>query len=127
MGSSGAGKTTLMDVIAGRKTVGRATGAITANGAPLDRRAFAARMGYVEQSDVHVPLQTVGEALRFAARLRLPAGFPAAERERLVVDVMGLVELDELEGQLVGTPGEQGSKTDRTGFLLRVPRHVVAM
>jgi len=105
MGSSGAGKSTLMDVIAGRKTVGRSTGTITANGRPLNRSAFASKMGYVEQSDLHVPLQTVGEALRFAARLRLPVEFPAREREALVVGVMGLVELDELEHALVGTPG----------------------
>lgn len=35
MGTSGAGKTTLMDVIACRKTVGRVTGRVTANGRPL--------------------------------------------------------------------------------------------
>ena len=34
MGASGAGKTTLMDVIAGRKTVGRMEGEILVNGKP---------------------------------------------------------------------------------------------
>jgi ABC-type multidrug transport system ATPase subunit len=106
MGSSGAGKTTMMDVIAGRKTVGRTTGAITINGRPKDPESFARLTGYVEQTDVHVPLQTVGEALRFAAALRLPAGFSSQEREELVRVVAGLVELGPLEGCLVGTPGE---------------------
>lgn len=62
-------------------------------------------MGYVEQADVHSPLTTVGEALRFAAALRLPAGAPAAVREGIVRRVMGLVELAPLEGRLVGMPG----------------------
>jgi ABC-type multidrug transport system ATPase subunit len=105
MGGSGAGKTTLMDVIAARKTVGRTSGALTANGAPLRRAALGRVMGYVEQADLHAPLATVGEALRLAARLRLPAGSSRAQREALVDGVMGLVELKELEGSLVGSPG----------------------
>ena len=113
MGSSGAGKTTLMDVIACRKTVGRVTGRITANGAPVAAKAFAPLMGYVEQSDVHAPLQTVGEALRFAARLRLPATTPARAREALVRDVMRLVELEPLDGALVGRPGVDGLSTEQ--------------
>lgn len=110
MGSSGAGKTTLMDVVAGRKTVGRIEGGITTNGRPKDARAFARVMGYVEQTDVHAPLATVGEALRFAAALRLPAAAAPAEREALVRQVVGLVELGPLEGALVGVPGERAAR-----------------
>jgi ABC-type multidrug transport system ATPase subunit len=49
MGGSGAGKTTLMDVIAGRKTVGRTTGDIFVNGKPKDQDTFSRMCGYVEQ------------------------------------------------------------------------------
>jgi ABC-type glutathione transport system ATPase component len=49
MGSSGAGKTTLMDVIAGRKTVGKITGDILVNGRPKDTQSFNHLTGYVEQ------------------------------------------------------------------------------
>lgn len=49
MGGSGAGKTTLMDVIAGRKTVGRITGEIFVNGKPKDQNSWSRMMGYVEQ------------------------------------------------------------------------------
>lgn len=41
MGGSGAGKTTLMDVIAGRKTVGRITGDILVNGRPKQQSSWA--------------------------------------------------------------------------------------
>lgn len=45
----GAGKTTLMDVIAGRKTVGRITGDIMVNGKPKEQATWARQVGYVEQ------------------------------------------------------------------------------
>ena len=41
------GKTTLMDCIAGRKTVGHITGNITVNGHPKDQRTWARVMGWV--------------------------------------------------------------------------------
>jgi hypothetical protein len=46
-------QTTLMDVIAGRKTVGEITGDILVNGHPKDQRTWARVVGYVEQSDIH--------------------------------------------------------------------------
>lgn len=50
----------------------------------------------------------VGEALRFAAQLRLPRAWSSAEREALVAGVVELVELGEVEHRLVGTPGGGG-------------------
>jgi ABC-type nitrate/sulfonate/bicarbonate transport system ATPase subunit len=47
MGGSGAGKTTLMDVIAGRKTVGRITGDILVNGRPKQQSSWARMVGVV--------------------------------------------------------------------------------
>lgn len=38
-----------MDVIAGRKTVGRVTGDIMVNGAPKHQSSWARQVGYVEQ------------------------------------------------------------------------------
>ncbi|GIL82277.1 hypothetical protein Vretifemale_11206, partial [Volvox reticuliferus] len=55
MGASGAGKTTLMDVLAGRKTGGREEGEQFVNGAPKRMSSFARLMGYVEQFDAHNP------------------------------------------------------------------------
>ena len=55
MGSSGAGKTTLMDVLAQRKTDGTITGSVLVDGAPLPLN-FQRSAGYCEQHDVHEPL-----------------------------------------------------------------------
>ncbi|KAE9346683.1 ABC transporter G family member 34 [Phytophthora fragariae] len=53
MGSSGAGKTTLMDVIAVRKTGGKITGRILLNGYEANDLAIRRATGYCEQMDVH--------------------------------------------------------------------------
>ena len=72
MGSSGAGKTTLMDVLAGRKTGGYIEGEIKISGHPKVQQTFARISGYVEQNDIHSPQLTVEESLWFSASLRLP-------------------------------------------------------
>lgn len=71
MGSSGAGKTTLMDVLAARKTDGDIRGEVLMNGKQLPI-SFQRTTGYCEQVDVHLPQATVREALEFSALLRQP-------------------------------------------------------
>lgn len=71
VGSSGAGKTTLMDVLAGRKTGGYIEGDIRISGYVKDQRTFARISGYVEQNDIHSPQVTVEESLWFSSSLRL--------------------------------------------------------
>ena len=72
MGISGAGKTTLMDVLAGRKTGGYVEGTIKISGYPKKQETFARVSGYCEQTDIHSPHVTVSESLLFSAWLRLP-------------------------------------------------------
>lgn len=71
MGISGAGKTTLMDVLAGRKTCGYIKGNISISGYPKKQETFARISGYCEQDDIHSPQVTVYESLLFSAWLRL--------------------------------------------------------
>jgi hypothetical protein len=60
---AGAGKTTLMDVLAGRKTTGRVEGQVWVDGHPKEQHTFARVCGYVEQTDIH--------SARVRARLQL--------------------------------------------------------
>jgi len=76
MGSSGAGKTTLMDVIAGRKTGGKVQGQILLNGHPATDLAIRRATGYCEQMDVHSESSTIREALTFSAFLRQGVDVP---------------------------------------------------
>ncbi|KAI8558580.1 hypothetical protein RHMOL_Rhmol04G0105600 [Rhododendron molle] len=85
MGVSGAGKTTLMDVLAGRKTGGYIEGRITISGYPKKQETFARIAGYCEQTDIHSPHVTVYESLQYSAWLRLPPEVDSATRKLLLL------------------------------------------
>ncbi|KAK0603587.1 hypothetical protein LWI29_006502 [Acer saccharum] len=113
VGSSGAGKTTLMDVLAGRKTGGYIEGDIKISGHPKEQSTFARIAGYVEQNDIHSPQVTVEESLWFSSSLRLPKEVSKDQRKEFVEEVMSLVELDVLRHALVGLPGSSGLSTEQ--------------
>uniref|UniRef100_A0A1D1XGJ1 Pleiotropic drug resistance protein 6 n=1 Tax=Anthurium amnicola TaxID=1678845 RepID=A0A1D1XGJ1_9ARAE len=113
VGVSGAGKTTLMDVLAGRKTGGIIEGSITISGYPKNQATFARISGYCEQTDVHSPCVTVHESLVYSAWLRLPSHVDMATQRAFVEEVMELVELTPLSGALVGLPGINGLSTEQ--------------
>ncbi|KAL1098918.1 hypothetical protein V6Z11_D05G129800 [Gossypium hirsutum] len=113
MGVSGAGKTTLMDVLAGRKTGGYIEGNITVSGFPKKQETFARVSGYCEQNDIHSPHVTVYESLLYSAWLRLSNDIDAETRKMFIEEVMELVELDSLRHALVGLPGVNGLSTEQ--------------
>ncbi|KAK9682589.1 hypothetical protein RND81_10G083900 [Saponaria officinalis] len=113
MGVSGAGKTTLMDVLAGWKTGGYIDGTIKISGYEKKQKTFARVSGYCEQTDIHSPHLTVHESLVFSAWLRLSSDIDDDARKRFVEEVMELVELDSLRYALVGLPGVNGLSTEQ--------------
>ncbi|XP_042501406.1 ABC transporter G family member 42-like [Macadamia integrifolia] len=113
MGVSGAGKTTLMDVLAGRKTGGYIEGDIKISGFPKKQETFARISGYCEQNDIHSPQVTVRESLIYSAFLRLPKEISKEEKMKFVDEVMELVELDNLKDAIVGLPGITGLSTEQ--------------
>ncbi|KAJ7530183.1 hypothetical protein O6H91_15G083600 [Diphasiastrum complanatum] len=113
MGVSGAGKTTLMDVLAGRKTIGYIEGDIRICGFPKKQETFSRISGYCEQIDIHSPQVTVFESLIFSAWLRLPRDIDPKTRMLFINEVMELVELDNLKDALVGVPGVTGLSTEQ--------------
>ncbi|KAJ0327152.1 hypothetical protein COL5a_006329 [Colletotrichum fioriniae] len=102
MGSSGAGKTTLMDVLAQRKDSGTIEGSIMVNGKPQGI-SFQRTTGYCEQNDVHEPTATVWESLLFSARLRQSHNIPDEEKQDYVRGIMELLELTPLQHAIVGS------------------------
>ncbi|KAH9301332.1 hypothetical protein KI387_012915, partial [Taxus chinensis] len=113
VGVSGAGKTTLMDVLAGRKTGGSIEGSISISGYPKKQETFARISGYCEQNDIHSPNVTVYESLVYSAWLRLPQDVDERTRMMFVQEVMELVELTPLRDALVGLPGVTGISTEQ--------------
>ncbi|ETL94881.1 hypothetical protein L917_07240, partial [Phytophthora nicotianae] len=102
MGATGAGKTTLMDVIAGRKTGGRIVGDIIVNGELKNPANFSRITAYCEQMDIHSEAATILEALVFSANLRLPPNFTKEQRMNLVHETLDLLELTSISGAMVG-------------------------
>ncbi|KAL7115972.1 hypothetical protein ACP275_04G214400 [Erythranthe tilingii] len=113
VGVSGAGKTTLMDVLAGRKTGGYTEGTITVSGYPKNQATFARVSGYCEQNDIHSPYVTIYESLLYSAWLRLAADVNTETRKMFVEEVMELVELNPIRNALVGLPGVDGLSTEQ--------------
>ena len=87
-----AGKTTLLDVLAGRRSGSNVCGEVSMNGAPcgvMFRRISA----YVPQDDVFVATLTAMETLKFRAALTVPSTVLKTQRRQriqAVLETMGL-------------------------------------
>ncbi|KAI0890676.1 BcatrD protein [Annulohypoxylon maeteangense] len=101
MGPSGAGKTTLLNVLAERTTIGIVTGNKITN-TRYQNVAFARKIGYAQQDDIHLPTTSVREALTFSALLRQPEHYSKAERIAYVDHVIGLLNMEAFQHAVVG-------------------------
>ncbi|XP_027333871.1 pleiotropic drug resistance protein 3-like isoform X5 [Abrus precatorius] len=113
MGVSGAGKTTLMDVLSGRKTGGVIEGDIRIGGYPKVQKTFARVSGYCEQNDIHSPYITVEESVKYSAWLRLPTEIDSVTKGKFVEEVLETIELDDIKDCMVGIPGQSGLSTEQ--------------
>ncbi|OWY98980.1 ABC transporter, partial [Phytophthora megakarya] len=108
MGSSGAGKTTLMDVIAGRKTGGEITGKILLNGYEANELAIRRCTAYCEQMDIHSDATTFREAFTFSAFLRQDSSVSDSKKFDTVAEVLDLLDMHDIADQIVrGSSMEQ--------------------
>ncbi|RLN88945.1 hypothetical protein BBJ28_00016557 [Nothophytophthora sp. Chile5] len=101
MGSTGAGKTTLMDVIAGRKTEGTIKGKILLNGFEASDLSIRRCTGYCEQNDIHSTGSTFREAITFSAFLRQSADVPDSRKYDSVDECLELLGLEEIADQII--------------------------
>lgn len=94
IGPSGAGKSTLARVITGAARP--SGGAVALDGRDLhtaSSKSLRHRIGMVPQDDVVHPRLTVGQALEFAAELRMPADTAACDRRQVIASVLEELEL----------------------------------
>ncbi|KAL0890311.1 hypothetical protein Bca101_014294 [Brassica carinata] len=113
MGVSGAGKTTLMDVLSGRKSRGDIEGEIQVGGYRKVQEIFARVSGYCEQFDIHSPNLTIEESLEYSAWLRLPSSINSETRRAIVREVLETIELEDIKDSIVGLPGVSGLTTEQ--------------
>ncbi|KAF0972059.1 hypothetical protein FDP41_009755 [Naegleria fowleri] len=102
MGSSGAGKSSLLNILAGQ--VKPTSGKVIINGLIVKQR-LKSLVGYVYQEDMFMENLTVRETLRYAALLRLPSSTSYAEKMAKVDHVLQLLKLDVCADTLIGEPG----------------------
>lgn len=121
MGSSGAGKTTLFNIVSGRQASNKSvkvSGKLNVQGNEYDLgpEEIIYDVAYVMQMDLLPPTSTVFEMFRFSAKLRLPAHFDERviqERANEMCEVMGLMRAKD---SLIGDekiPGISGGQKKR--------------
>ncbi len=118
IGESGSGKSTLMKMLAG--VTNPTDGKVTVNGEPLANRLTD--IGYLPQDEVVHGKLTVTEALKFAARLRLPDDTSDAEYDATVERVLEELELGEhRDTRIELLSGGQRKRTGLAAELLSRP------
>ncbi|KAI1754031.1 BcatrD protein [Xylaria castorea] len=102
MGPSGAGKTSLLNVLAERTTVGVVSGEVIVD-TRYQNVAFARKIGYAQQDDIHLPTASVREVLEFSALLRQPDIYSKEEKLTYVDHVIELLDMQSFQHAVVGT------------------------
>lgn len=119
MGPSGSGKSSLLNVLAGRSATGGAvkiSGNVKVGGNKINPVEFRTQIAYVMQDDALMATTTPREALRFSANLRL-VGVSAAEIEEAVDHTLAALDIEECADTFIGSAlikGISGGQRKRT-------------
>lgn len=111
LGPSGAGKTSLMNILAGRITSSKGkavSGTMTVNKETVNPVEFRRHVSYVLQEDALFATSTTREALEFSAALRLPRHTTLEERERIVEQLLRSLGLKHVENTMCGSAMVRG-------------------
>ncbi|KAJ3086461.1 ATP-binding cassette sub- G member 1 [Quaeritorhiza haematococci] len=123
MGASGAGKSSLLQVLAGGVHSGHTFGEILVNGTPVDGPQMKKISGFVFQDDVILATQTVREAIAMSAVLRVPDAMSKEEKEERVDDMIRMLGLEKAAGTIIGDAnmkGISGGERKRTAMAMEM-------
>jgi ABC-type multidrug transport system ATPase subunit len=111
IGGSGAGKTSLMNVILGReaRTAGEVSYQSDDFAGKIPRHLLPRIVAFVPQNDVYLREMTVYELISHSARWRLPTSLTSDKIAERVEEVLDQLQLQHLRDVQVG--GQQGSST----------------
>ncbi|ELU16058.1 hypothetical protein CAPTEDRAFT_155979 [Capitella teleta] len=102
MGPTGSGKSSLLDVLAGRKNPVGLSGTVLVDGKQQPKN-FKCMSGYVVQDDVVMGTLTIRENFMFSANLRLPASVSQEEKAKVVQNAIYELGLTHAADSKVGT------------------------
>uniref|UniRef100_A0A6T7S652 ABC transporter domain-containing protein n=1 Tax=Hanusia phi TaxID=3032 RepID=A0A6T7S652_9CRYP len=108
MGASGAGKTTMLNAIAGESAGGFIEGDILVNGSEVGVDTMRRISAFVFQDDQLMASMTVREAIQMSADLRLPKKMTKEEKEDRVNHVIEILHLEKCSNTRIGSPTAKG-------------------
>lgn len=112
LGPSGAGKTSLVEILAGRHKIGHVSGTVRAIEALLESESDATSsrraIGFVDQEDALPAFSTVREALQMAADLSLPDNVTRDEKRDIVANVIQQLGLERVANKRIGDASRRG-------------------
>ncbi|EST08682.1 ABC transporter-like protein [Kalmanozyma brasiliensis GHG001] len=111
LGPSGAGKTSLVEILAGRHKIGRISGtirSIEASLAPETGHPSRRTIDFIDQEDALPAFSTVREALQMAADLSLPDNVLRAEKREIVDTVIHQLGLERVANKRIGDASRRG-------------------
>ncbi|KAK7203982.1 transporter, ABC superfamily [Myxozyma melibiosi] len=108
MGASGAGKTSLLDILAHKNKDGRVDGQILVNGYKVTDDQFKGIIGFVDQEDALMPTLTVYETILNSALLRLPKTMSRDAKHLRVLETMNELGIIDIKDQVIGWEGRRG-------------------
>ena len=122
VGGSGAGKSTLMGALSGYNRANKGMVLVNGDDYYTNFDAYRAILGYVPQDDILHSSLPVDEALRFTAKLRLPADTDPAEVESRIGRVLDDVEMSAHRGKRINQlSGGQRKRVSISSELLADP------
>lgn len=126
MGPSGGGKSSLLNVLAGRSTSSgdiNISGCIKVGGKEINPVTYRRQIAYVMQDDALLATSTPREALRFSATLRLPASITSVEIDSMVDGLLAELGILECADVIIGgalLKGISGGQRKRTSVGVEV-------
>jgi len=119
MGPSGAGKTTFLDIVTGRKTKGKVTGKLLYDGKVASKEYLKNYTAYVEQFDNLLAVLTVKEMLLYQAELKCSTTEPYSSKLARVEKLLNDLGLMKCKDVMIGDalhPGISGGQAKRTNI-----------
>jgi ABC-type multidrug transport system ATPase subunit len=119
MGPSGAGKTTFLDIVTGRKNRGKIEGQLLYDGKKATKSFLKTQTAYVEQFDTLLGVLTVRKMLMYQAELKCSRREPLQSKRERVEKILVDLGLSKCADVMIGDalhPGISGGQAKRTNI-----------